>query len=823
LTIRVLGIAFGVLGIGAAQLLAQGDVEALGRELGGAKPPVEFYQFLALNPNAFQFSPDNGWIRRARAIAAQRAAARSLAASGAVGVERASRDANGVLVGDLNIPVFLILYANTDSGTVVSNMPRAVMEQRLYSTDPAPPYSINTYYREISGDRLIVNGTVFDWARVSQNDTQYEGGCNGLCPAGSVEELIEEMVQFHDPNVDFGQFDNDGADGIPNSGDDDGFVDGIVLLHPEVDGACRAVNPGATENIWAHRATYRTWTGTDLRTADLSANGDTILVRDYIIQGGQGGDGGCTDDEPQAMGVVAHESGHLLGLPDLYNTNSLRNSEGIGHWGLMGSGNWRTPTSPAHMEAWSRAELGWVTEVLIDRDTSLVVGPVADSDTAFVVPIANTDEYFLLENRQPIGSDAQQRGPGLLIWHVDSALVAQRAAANQVNAFDPEAIRLEQADGRGDLQAGAGRSDAGDPFPGTTGSTVFGHNTNPSSARNDGTQTFVIIDSIAQEVPGGAMSLRIRFGAPTLIAATDTLAAFRLDGVVWNRFNDVLESGTDHDLDMDSLQVTADGRTRYTWVAWSTSQPRTHTFTSSPEGDTVIATVDTEFLLRVAMQGTGGVVSTAPVLDVISGEFVTQDEVVTLVGEASEPGKVFDGWSGDRMALTDTLVLTMDQPYDLTATFVDELVVTAPEIPPLIMGSQVRFDFTASGGDGTLAWQQTAGVLPAGMSFLSTGVLSGRPTELGEFDIAVQARSSSQTVTVPVQLNVVAPALAADDVVSHLVGAGSLLSAEEISFLDFLGNGNGRFDVGDFLAWVSQPGVAVSPELMARVVAREGR
>jgi hypothetical protein len=41
-------------------------------------------------------------------------------------------------------------------------------------------------------------------------------------------------------------------------------------------------------------------------------------------------------------------------------------------------------------------------------------------------------------------------------------------------------------------------------------------------------------------------------------------------------------------------------------------------------------------------------------------------------------------------------------------------------------------------------------------------------------------------------------------------------------FLDLLGNGNGRFDVGDFLAWVTQPGVAVSPELVMKAMRESG-
>jgi hypothetical protein len=58
-----------------------------------------------------------------------------------------------------------------------------------------------------------------------------------------------------------------------------------------------------------------------------------------------------------------------------------------------------------------------------------------------------------------------------------------------------------------------------------------------------------------------------------------------------------------------------------------------------------------------------------------------------------------------------------------------------------------------------------------------------------------------------------------DSVVHHLlVGTGLLTSQAEA--LDYLGNRNGRFDLGDFVAWLDQSGTAVSTELMARIFAR---
>ncbi len=517
-------VALGTVVFAPAPLAAQTDVEEFGR-LHGATPPPSFYATLRAQPNAFQFSPDNGWIKRARAVARQRTALRSMAMVGAIRAPHA-RVANGVLTGVLNVPVFLILFSDTDSTTLVASVPRATIESRLYGTLPAPPYSIHTYYRELSNDNLLVNGTVLEWTRVANPGAYYEGaaGCNGLGFCGRVRELVSEIAQIHDAGVDFGQFDNDGPDGVPNSGDDDGFVDAVVLIHPEVDGSCKALNPAAQDNIWAHK-----WNVTPpVSTTDNALSGGTIRVRDYIIQGGQGGDDGCASNEPQAMGLVAHETGHLFGLPDLYDTDNPTNSGGIGLWGVMGAGFRQLPHRPAHMTAWTRAELGWVTEVMISRDTVIDISPIETSDTAYVLPIAGSNEYFLLGNRQPIGSDSLLIEPGLLIWHIDSVLTRQRGSPlNTVNTFLPYGVALEQADGLDslDMPLTGNRGDAGDPWPGSFARTEFSFKTTPSTDRNDGTQTFIKVDQIQQLTPlgGGAVSARITFGTAPALATADVV------------------------------------------------------------------------------------------------------------------------------------------------------------------------------------------------------------------------------------------------------------------------------------------------------------
>jgi hypothetical protein len=45
-----------------------------------------------------------------------------------------------------------------------------------------------------------------------------------------------------------------------------------------------------------------------------------------------------------------------------------------------------------------------------------------------------------------------------------------------------------------------------------------------------------------------------------------------------------------------------------------------------------------------------------------------------------------------------------------------------------------------------------------------------------------------------------------DQAAAHLLGAGAALGADELDYIDFVGNGNGRFDVGDLRAWLIQAG-----------------
>jgi M6 family metalloprotease-like protein len=170
------------------------------------------------------------------------------------------------------------------------------------------------------------------------------------------------------------------------------------------------------------------------------------------------------------FGVLAHEFGHLLGLPELYAPGAATH-EGIGVWGLMGQGTWLGHgDQPPHLDAWSKKLLGWVDVETIDHTTTGVTLPAVTRAPRVVKIPASPDtpqEYYLLENRLREGADAKLPGDGLLIWHVDERVNGFRTA--QQNPAH-KLLHLVEADGRGDLDrghaAGGNRGDATDPWQG---------------------------------------------------------------------------------------------------------------------------------------------------------------------------------------------------------------------------------------------------------------------------------------------------------------------------------------------------------------------
>ncbi len=319
----------------------------------GVKFPQAYLDRLAEEPQAFTLQ--RAWIEKARMAKSTRETVFAKTRRDRMSIESLPDDVRRAMAvsGTFFLPVLAGKFSNTGADPYLITS----LQARLF--DAPPDSSMRSLYDEMSYGYLNILGVVYGWYQVSNVDWYYDGYCNGLCPEAHPGKYILELLQLADPTVDFGTFDNDGPDGIPNSGDDDGFVDVVAIVHPEIGGEC------GNNNLWSHSAVVTLWpefAGQPWTSNDARVGGGFIRILDYTMEPARGSTDGCGTGVVE-IGVFAHELGHAFGLPDLYDTSYY--TVGIGDWGLMGSGNWNTPPNPAHMTAWSKSQLGWIipTEV----------------------------------------------------------------------------------------------------------------------------------------------------------------------------------------------------------------------------------------------------------------------------------------------------------------------------------------------------------------------------------------------------------------------------------------------------------------------------
>ena len=236
-----------------------------------------------------------------------------------------------------------------------------------------PVHSMKTYYEKTSSGRYSVDGEVSDWVKVPWNEARYGSNYCGSTNCANVWDLIRDGVNAWvddqkaqgrtdaDIKEDLAQFDVWDRYDYDEDGDfnePDGYIDHFQIVHAGEDESAGGGEQG-TDAIWAHRwyayGDQAGSTGPDDNKAGGTQIGDLgIWVGDYTIQPENGG-----------LGVFAHEYGHDLGLPDLYDTAGAGDNS-VGFWSLMSSGSWLGTGKdtigdlPGDMTSWDKLQLGWL-------------------------------------------------------------------------------------------------------------------------------------------------------------------------------------------------------------------------------------------------------------------------------------------------------------------------------------------------------------------------------------------------------------------------------------------------------------------------------
>ena len=106
------------------------------------------------------------------------------------------------------------------------------LAQRLFGSPRGDTVTYSSYFDEVSGGLLHVTGNVTSWIHLAHPASYYLAKEEyGWGRFGKVREVRNEALAQVSASVNLGQFDNDGPDGQPNSGDDDGFVDFVVFVY----------------------------------------------------------------------------------------------------------------------------------------------------------------------------------------------------------------------------------------------------------------------------------------------------------------------------------------------------------------------------------------------------------------------------------------------------------------------------------------------------------------------------------------------------------------------------------------------------------------
>jgi M6 family metalloprotease-like protein len=459
------------------------------------------------------------------------------------------------------LPVLVVLTSFSDQPSVGTD---AKHWNRVYF---GATKSVKDYYREVSYHQLdlvpaeetfgTINDGIVGWIKLPYAHPNPGEEIN----IGN-EDIVEDVLFFADKYVDFLAFDKNGNGALSTRE----LL--VIIIVAGYEASYATLSGGATcaPSVWSHVASFGT------ERAPIQ-DGVRILSGEHSGAYAQSGEWHCsTDDDPghaATLGVLAHEVGHLLGegAPDLYDRDG--SSAGVGNWDLMGNGAWNgievPGDTPAHMSAWTKYYLGWVTPRLVTSPLREAAIPRAEASAEGIYQLLENPsgndwmgsdlpgegEYFLIENRQKIGYDAALPGAGLLIWHVDESQSGNQEDRRKL-------LDLVEASREQDLDCVCNENfgDTSDPFPGENELRIFDDQTAPSARLYTGVPSRISISNISNSgivMTADLSVIQVRPGDP------------------WLLFDETFENGSDWEFFSSVELVASDlcaGATRPASKVW---------------------------------------------------------------------------------------------------------------------------------------------------------------------------------------------------------------------------------------------------------------
>lgn len=380
--------------------------------------------------------------------------------------------------------VLVILVSYSDKSWSYCDDPQtemqAMLQQPGYSKYDCTGSAFD-YFKESSRNIFRPSFDVYGPVKLPQRMSYY-GGNDYYGNDQHPEQMVIHACQILDGEIDFSEYDRDG----------DGVVDNIYVFY-----AGYGENEGGdSSTVWPHSWDVRYAGGGDTEfdgvkighyacSNELTRNGNTI----------------------SGIGTFCHEFSHVLGLPDLYAT-SYTSSHTPGEYSLMDHGSYNNNSrTPPIYSGYERYALEWQAPVVISKDEDIHTRALTDGGNFYKMTIdpGKPTEYYLFENRQPIGNDVTLPAHGMLIWRID----------HQQSKWDNNTVNNTPTDQCVDIIEADGRpSDAdmdGDTFPGINNVTEFTASTNPAFQNKSGKKSALGLTRISENVDG-VVSFRVGEG-----------------------------------------------------------------------------------------------------------------------------------------------------------------------------------------------------------------------------------------------------------------------------------------------------------------------
>ena len=319
-----------------------------------------------------------------------------------------------------------------------------------------------TYFSDQSNGQYRPQFDVYGPVTLSKNYSYY-GNNVGNEDEYATDAVIEGCILANEqyPDLNFADYDSD----------NDGYVDFVYVVYAgkgEADG-------GGANTIWPHNYSinelvtkYSTYTNYTLAQTKI----DGVYLDNYAMSNEiDGQTGGLT-----GIGVLCHEFGHVMGMPDFYDTNYSTNYySGLtpNDWDIMDGGGYNGGGHcPPNYSPWEKYFFGWITPENLGtegRDITLAANGTEDyaayqfnSSNSQVGATTNGLCYYI-ENRQQSGWDKFAPGHGMLVWKVNFSADAWAKNTPNNTANSPK-YTIVSASG---TRIGTGSN----PFPGTAKKT----------------------------------------------------------------------------------------------------------------------------------------------------------------------------------------------------------------------------------------------------------------------------------------------------------------------------------------------------------------